>query len=128
MTTEEATKYNKYEVEVLLKLSSDEEFKLERIFDVYKKSGTKHFYYNLLNTVKFPERVNNSMYTTYHTNALEPWTVISYRHYGRIDLWWLIASINQITDTFTPLPAGTKLMIPTGPVVRMIIDEIKTNL
>jgi hypothetical protein len=124
----EATKYNKFEVEVLLKLSGDQEFKLERAFDVYKKSGAKHYYYNLLNTVKFPERINKSLYTIYNTNAQEPWTVISYRHYGRIDLWWLIACINKISDTFTPLPAGTKLMIPTGPAVRTIIDEIKTKL
>lgn len=128
MNIKEATKYNKYEVEVLLKLSKNEEFRLERVFDVYKKQGAKHFYYNLLNTVKFPERVANSAFTTYHTNAEEPWTVISYRHYGRIDLWWLIASINNITDTFSILPAGTKLMIPTGPAVRVIIDEIKSKL
>ena len=124
----EAIKYNKYEVELLLKLTKDQEFKLERIFDVYKQHGGKHFYYNLLNTIKFPDSITNTAYTVYSTNVEETWTVISYKHYGRIDLWWLIASINNIQDTFTPPEPGTKLMIPTGPAVRAIVDEIKTKI
>ena len=128
MSVEEAVKYNKYEVEVLLKLSKDQEFKLERVFDVYKQSGSKHFYYNLLNTIRFPNNINKTAYSVYHVMANETWTVISFKHYGRIDLWWLIASINQIQDTFTPLEPGTRLMIPTGAAVRVIIDEIKTKI
>lgn len=124
----EPTKYNKYEVQLLLGLDSKSEFKLERIFDVYKQHGGKFFYYDVLNTINFPRDIDSNIYTTYYVLADEPWTVISYKHYGRIDLWWLIACINRIDDTFIPLPAGTKLMIPKPDVVRNIIDEIKTGL
>lgn len=122
---EEPTKYNKYEVQSLLKLDSKSEFKLERIFNVYKQSGGKFFYYDLLNTINFPGEIDNDSYETYYTQADEPWTTMSFKFYQRIDLWWIIACINQIDDTFTPLPAGYKLMIPKSEVIRTIIDEIK---
>ena len=125
---DEAIKYDKYEVEVLLQLTKNQEFKLERIFDVYKQSGGKYFYYNLFNSVRFPGQMDSQLYTIYYTKSNEPWTVISYRHYGRIDLWWMIASINNIDDTFTPLDPGTKLMVPTPAAVRSIIDSIKDNI
>ena len=126
--SDEATKYNKYEVAALLNFSRDQEFKLERVFDVYKQSGGKFFYYNLLNTVRFPSNINKSAYMVYHVKENEPWTNISFKFYTRIDLWWLIAAINQIDDTFTPLPTGTKIMVPTPEAVRVIVDEIKTKI
>ena len=61
----EAVKYNKYEVEILLKLSKDQEFKLERIFDVYKQKGGKHFYHF---TTKY-----KLVYIFYHENNIEVW-------------------------------------------------------
>ena len=124
----EAIKYDKYEVQLLLNLSKDQEFKLERIFTVYKQQGGKHFYYNLFNSVRFPETINKNIYTIYHTQPNETWTLLSYKHYGRIDLGWIIASINNIDDTFTPLENGTKLMIPTPAAVRQIIDTIKDRV
>ena len=124
---EEPTKYNKYEVRSLLRLDSKSEFKLERIFNVYKQSGGKYFYFDLLNTINFPDDLDTKTFDVYFTQANEPWTMISYKHYNRIDLWWLVACLNRIDDTFTLLPAGTKLMIPKPEVVRLIIDEIKLN-
>ena len=126
--TQEATSYNKYEVQTLLKLSADDEFKLERVFDVYKQSDGKHFYYNLLNTVNFPEEIVNSAYNTHYTQAGETWVNISYNYYKRIDLWWLIAAINRVDDTFSAIQGGRKLMIPKPEVVRIIIDEIKQKI
>lgn len=127
MMNDEAIKYNKYEVQLLLDIAKNEEFKMERIFDIYKQPGTKHFYYNLFNSVRFPDNINKSMHTTYYTRPNETWALISYRHYNRIDLWWLIASLNKIDDTFTPIQGGTKLMIPTPSAVRFIIDTIKNK-
>lgn len=124
----EAIKYDKYEVEVLLKLSKNQEFNLERIFDVYKQQGAKHFYYNLFNTIKFPDDMITGGFDTYYTKSEEPWTVISYKHFGRIDLWWLIACINKIKNTFLLPEPGTRLLIPNGQMVRAIIDEIKLKI
>jgi hypothetical protein len=125
---EEAIKYDKYEVESLLQLSKNQEFKLERIFDVYKQSGGKFFYYNIFNSVRFPSPLHQDAYTLYYTKIEDLWTVISFRHYGRIDLWWIVASINGIDNTFIPLPPGTKLMIPTPVAIRSIIDSVRDKL
>jgi hypothetical protein len=126
--SDEAIKYNKYEVEMLLKLSKSQEFKLERIFDVYKQRDSKHFYYNIFNTINFPDDMNTSIFDVYYTKAEEPWTLISYKHFGRIDLWWLIACINKVKNTFILPAAGTRLLIPTGETIRTIIDEIKSKV
>jgi hypothetical protein len=126
--TQEPTSYNKFEVQTLLNLNAQDEFKLERVFDVYKQHGAKHFYYNILNTVNFPERVTPGAYFTYYTKQGETWTNISYTNYKRIDLWWIIAAMNQIDDTFSEINGGTKLMIPKPEVIRIIIDEIKQKI
>lgn len=120
----EAIKYNRYEAETLLKLTKSDEYKLEKILDVYKQFGTKHFYFNLLNTVRFPEKINSSAYDVHICLAEELWTTISWKHYKRIDLWWLIAAMNGIDNTFIPLESGKKLMIPKPITLRKIIDQI----
>jgi nucleoid-associated protein YgaU len=123
----EPTKYNKYEVKQLLKLNDNQEFRLQRVFAVYKQQGAKHFYYNIFNTVRFPDVINPGSYTKYKVKPDEPWTLISYKHYNRTDLWWLIACINKIDNTFLPIEPGTELMIPTNSAVRVIIDELKNK-
>ena len=123
----EATRYNKYEVQTLLKLTKHDEYKMERLFDVYKQDGGKHFYYNILNTLSFTDKIDRNSYTVHICRAEELWTTISYKNYDRIDLWWIIAAINKINNTFEPPAPGTKLMVPTPAAIRMIIDEIKSK-
>lgn len=124
----EPTKYNKYEVQSLLGLDKDSDFAMERIFNVYKQFGAKHFYYNILNKIDFPNNISPTTYTKYHTRPGETWTLISHKFYNRIDLWWLIATYNKIDNTFSPVEPGTVLKIPLPELVRTIIDEIKQRV
>ena len=124
----EPTKYDKYEVQQLLKIDSSSSFAMERIFNVYKQHGAKHFYYNILNRVDFPDQISPSTYTRYHIKPNETWTLISYKFYARIDLWWIIAAYNKIDDTFIPQPPGTAIMVPTPSMIRQIIDDIKSSV
>lgn len=124
----EPTKYDKYEVQSLLKKDSKSDFAMERIFNVYKQHGAKHFYYNILNRVDFPENISPSTYTKYHIKPSETWTLISFKFYARIDLWWIIAAFNKIDDTFKPLEPGTTLMVPTPEMIRNIIDDVKNSV
>ena len=41
---------------------------------------------------------------------------------------WIIAAYNKIDDTFTPIPPGTTLMVPTPAMIRVIIDDIKNSV
>ena len=125
--SEEPTEYNKYEVSKVINLDMDE-FKLEKIFGVFKQLDSKHFYFNILNKINFPAIPAADTFNSYYTTPQDTWTVISYKHYSRIDLWWLIASFNQIDNTFIPPVPGTRLKIPTPDTVRYIIDQIKARI
>lgn len=122
---QEPTRYNKYEVQSLLGLSSKDEFALERIFDVYKEAGSTNFYYNILRKISFPENLDASIYEIYTVKPGDTWVNISYKAVGNINIWWLIAAMNQIDNTFVPPPVGERIKIPTPVAVRTIIDNIK---
>lgn len=125
---EESIPYDKYEVQSLLNLTSKSEFKLERIFTMYKVYGAKHFYYNILKKIQIPEKIAKSKYFVYTSKPNDVWTMISFKFYNRIDLWWLIAMFNGIDDTFTPLEANTELVIPTPEYVREVLSSIKAQV
>ena len=123
--SEEPTRYNKYEVQSLLNIKQSDEFALERVFTVYKQYGGKHFYYNILRKIDFPENIRSDLYEIYYVKPGDTWTNISYKNLKTISLWWLIAAINQIDNTFLPPETGMKLKVPTLVAVREIIDNIK---
>jgi hypothetical protein len=124
----ESTAYDKFEVQSLLNLTSKNEFKLERIFTLYKKYGSKHFHYNILKKIEIPERISRSKYIIYTTKPNDIWTMISYKFYNRIDLWWMIALFNKIDDTFTPIEPNTDMIIPTTGYVREVLNAIKSQV
>lgn len=128
MMSEEAIKYNKFEVQSLLKISTTSEFKLERIFSMYKKHGADHFFYNVLRKINLPDKILKSKYVNYETMPGDVWTLISYKFYNRIDLWWLIAMFNRIDDTFSTIESGTLLIIPTPEYVREVLNSIKNQI
>jgi len=123
--SEEPTRYNKYEVQSLLKLSSKDEFALERIFTLYKDIGGKQFYYNILRKIDFPVNMASGLYEIYHVRPGDTWVNISFKAVKSTRLWWLIAAMNQIDNTFLPPEVGKKLKVPTPVAVRTIIDNIK---
>ena len=124
--SQEPTKYNKYEISDQIGLGTDD-FKLEKIFGVFKQLGSKHFYFNLLRTVNFPENPDSTTFNTYFTKPNDTWASISFKHYNRIDLWWMIASFNRIDNTFLPPKPGTRLKVPTPDTVRFVIDQIESK-
>lgn len=124
----ESTSYNKYEVQSLLNIDFKSEFKLERIFKVYKQLGGKHFFYNILKKIEFPEQKARNTYLKYYTKPNDMWSLISYQFYNRVDLWWIIAMYNDVTDTFTPPPAGVLLKVPHPEYVRVVVSSIKEQI
>lgn len=123
--SQEPTRYNKYEVQSLLKLSPKDEFAMERIFDVYKEIGGKQFYYNILRKIDFPVNLSPELYEIYTVKPGDTWVNISFKALNNINLWWLIAAMNRIDNTFIPPEIGTQLKVPTPVAVRTIIDNIK---
>jgi len=70
---------------------------------------------------------NNDLYTNYNVQNNDHWTLISYKFYGLIDLWWLICKFNEIKNPYEiPVP-GTMIKIPTEEFVGYILEQIKTS-
>jgi hypothetical protein len=95
----------------------------ENIFNVYQDSDGKYFY-NLLQTVVLPDGLPASYFTPYVTTPQDTWPYISYKVFGRIDLWWIIAQFNGVINPTIPIETGITLRIPTTDVVNVIIDSI----
>lgn len=98
--------------------------KLENLFNVYNNG--EYYFYNLLGTVNIPEQLDTNTYINY-TVPMDnmPWTLISYRVYNTIDLWWLICSTNKISNPTNFPKAGTILKILTPEYVASILQAIK---
>ena len=103
-------------------------YNLENIFRVYFDVDNNTHYYNICNTVFFPDELDQSMYTTYRvTGKGISWTYLSYIYYGTIKLWWLICMVNNIDNPIILPEPGKELKILTPDAVRIVLQEIQQN-
>jgi len=108
------------QIEELEKLNPEN---LENIFNVYQLQNGMYFY-NLLQTIQFPQNLPPSLFTTYTAVYGDSWPYISYKVYKNPNLWWVILMANNIQDpTILPAP-GVDIPIPVTDVVKQIISQI----
>ena len=109
------------------------DYRYENIFNVYQYTGNTAtsvvsgaYYYNINRAVTIPDNINKNTYYTATVNGRSPWTAISYKAYGTMELWWLIAILNKIQNPLTP-PNGTiKILKPE--YIRSVLSEIQRSL
>lgn len=114
-----------YKQNNLTELPELDSFRYENLFNIYQNSSDQYFY-NLLAKVNFPDNIAKEYYTNYrvpHTGM--PYTLISYKIYNTISLWWLICSVNKITNPINFPEANTELKILKPQYVRGILQSIK---
>lgn len=103
----------------------------ENIFRMYlteNTDNTNFYYYNLLNSVYFPDDIPSSIYYAITLNKRLPWTAISYNEYRTTDLWWLIVLANKIHNpVYYPAP-GSTLRIIKPEYVKLIFNEITAQI
>jgi len=100
--------------------------KLENLFNVYNNGS--YYFYNILGTVNIPQNLDRSTYAEYTVPSENmPWTLISYKVYNTMDLWWLICSTNNISNPIEFVKAGTVLKILTPEYVSSILQTINVN-
>lgn len=99
----------------------------ENIFKIYETSN-KQFYYNILNTIQFPDDINPSIFYTIKVSQRMPWSMISFNEYETMDLWWLICIINKIDNPISYPDVGSELKIVRREFLRYIFDEINLKL
>lgn len=52
---------------------------------------------------------------------------ISYKYYGTVDFWWLLAITNQISDPILEVVSGMILAIPSITDIEAFYQSIKSN-
>ena len=96
----------------------------ENMFNVYQEENNKMYYYNLLQTIIFPDDLPSTLFDTYNIVAGDTWPYISYKNYNSPNLWWIIMYANKILDpTKNPVP-GNSILIPKSQVVSEILVQI----
>ena len=66
------------------------------------------------------ENMAPSFYFNYEIQERDTWTLISYKNYETIELWWLICRVNQIYNpTISPVP---------GEVVKLLQKEVVDDI
>ena len=101
------------------------EEKYENIFNVYLDENNR-YYYNLLETITFPQNLPDAFFTTYTIQPGDILPFISYKLFNSINVWWIVALANQINNPTLPLEVGTQLKIPNTNIIREIISQINT--
>lgn len=118
-----------FEIPELDKLSA---LSLANIFNVNDepKLGSTFKTYSINRTVNFTDLDNstttsNALFIPYKVIANDNWTIISYKFYQTIELWWLIAKVNNIADPTVDPIVGTTIKILTSDVVNQILSVIR---
>lgn len=98
----------------------------ENIFTV-QQTKDDFYYYNLLQTLSFPENLPDSYFTAYTIKYGDTWPVIAFKEYNNIRLWWIITHANGIINPVELPPVGTQIKIPKPDIVSEILTQIITQ-
>lgn len=98
-------------------------YNYENTFNVYLDEGM--YYYNLLKNVSFPEILADGVYDVIFPRNSELLPQLSYRMYNVTNLWWLIASVNNILNPLEPLDASQKIKVIKPNYVSGILTKLK---
>lgn len=110
-------------IKELPKLTSEN---YENIFDLYTDEDG-HYYYNLLQTISFPQNLPDGYYDLYDIVYGDTWPFISYKVYNTPNVWWIILLANNIKNPITTLVPGTQVKVPKMRVVKVILAELLTQ-
>lgn len=99
-------------------------YNYEQIFNVYKDENQMYFY-NLLKNLHFPDEISSRYLQVVIPRPGELLPQLSYRVYDIVNLWWVIAGMNNIFNPLEPLNPEEPLTILTAEGVRVVLSQIK---
>jgi hypothetical protein len=102
-------------------------YRYERIFKLYQTADNQYFY-NILNSVFLPDRLDERVIFYLTVKKSEPWTMISFNAYQTIELWWLILLTNKIFNPFELPKTGTVLKLIKPEFIPTVLKEINAAL
>ncbi len=92
-------------------------------FNVYQDQDG-FYYYNLLKNVTFPENIASNLFTLVRPRPQELLPQFSYRVYDVVDLWWLIAKVNNIDNPLETLNPEIPLKVIIPGNIPLIINSL----
>lgn len=97
-----------------------------RLYNVLQDEGNRDYFLNIFKSLSIdPNIYNNESYFHYYTVEEDDWfDNISYKFYKTPNLWWVVATFNNITNPFEGLVAGQIIRVLNFNNVYTIFDEI----
>lgn len=105
-----------------------ESYDFENIFKMCYDPDRQAYFYNIIKTVNIPNNINQDLYDIEIVPPSTSMTALSHRVYGTIKLWWLICTVNNISNPVKFLPSGTPIKVVRPQYVHTIVNLIKQNL
>jgi hypothetical protein len=98
----------------------------ENILNLYQtQDDSSYYYYNISNKVTIDINDVDEQYIQYFfIESTMPLTTISYRLFGTMHLWWLIAAMNNLNPINIP-PAGYAFAAPRREYLQDVLQAIK---
>lgn len=66
-----------------------------------------------------------SAFDTYEVSNDDWWENISYKYYGTVNLWWVIALFNEVVNPFEELEVGTNISILREDYLYVLLTDIE---
>lgn len=100
----------------------------ENIFNVYQtQDESNYYYYNIGRKVTIDINDVNEAYIEYYfIDRPMPLTTMSYKLFGTMHLWWLIAAMNQLNAIEIP-PSNTVIAVPKRIYLQNILNSLKNK-
>lgn len=102
-------------------------YNYENIFSVYTDDESDKYFYNLLQTISIPNNLPEGYYDDYDVVYGDTWPFVSYKVYENPNLWWVITSVNNITNPTEQPKPGTTIKILKARFASLIISQITTQ-
>ena len=104
---------------------------MANIFFVYDDNelGVNTKIYNINRTLNLLglDNISNTLFKEYVVKDNDTWHLISYNHYGVVDLWWLVCKMNNINNPLDDPEVGAKLKILKNDLINEILNEIRES-
>ncbi len=84
------------------------------------------YFYNLLNKIIFPDDISDEIVDTLIPQNDIPWTTLSYKLYGTINLWWTVYLLNK-PDYIFKAQAATEYKYIKPSAMAFVLQQITVN-
>jgi len=119
-------KYN--DLKLNKKMSSNN---LANLFNVYssERSPANYKIFNINRTFNIIglDNISPKYFTTYLVKEGDTWSLISYKNYSTIELWWLVCKMNNIYDSTKNPEPGKTLKILAKSYLSSVLQALKIS-